>query len=303
MFKNSIKAWNYAKIAFKNERPEYIRKQQYKSFILTFYNPITSEKWYNILESDRYREILKHRPSLFLKPFKSYISTQLSIEKKIKIICDTYDFIYEYKIDEFLINKNFNVCEFNLKNELTGKLTIGYDDRYRREGELVLSLVIDHLNGVIASICFSLERSENDEWVCRVGCLQGRPWIDDVYITKEAQKLMHGLRPKVFLIEILQEFCRTFNIKYIYAISGKHQAQKRKHIIHIPFLHDLKFSYDNFWKEIGGTISKGNWYSLPLNSPRRSFDTIKSEKRAYYRRRYLMVDFVKESLNSCLKQR
>ena len=301
MIKISIKAWNYAKVAFSDEAYQYMRKQQYKSFALTLLNYIPSREWFKILENERYKEILLHRPRLYLKPFKTYLSTQYCITKKIKIICDTYNFIYKNNIEKILYKESSTICDLSLKNNFPRQLTIGYDDRYRKEGELAISLKIDHLHGIIASIAFSLELNEGNEWMCRIGCLQGRPARDGTYVTKEAQKLMNGIRPKAFLIEILQEFCKILEIKHIHAIGGKCQAQNRKHFIHIPSLHSIHFSYDNFWKEIGGENVEKNWYSLPLETHKRDINEIKSEKRSYYKKRYELLDRVKLDLFNYLK--
>ncbi|MBV8328556.1 DUF535 family protein [Chryseobacterium sp.] len=296
MFEVNIKAWNYAKVAFSDERDKYRYKQQYKSFFLSLLNREPSRKWFTILESERYKEIVAKRPRLFLKPFKAYLSTQYCINRRIKILCDTYDFIYDNKIEKVIQDEDCTVCEFNLKNNLPAKLKIGYNDRYRKEGELVFSLVIDHLHGKIASVSFSFEKDEKNGWICRIGCLQGRPVVDGVYVTKEAQKLMNGIRPKAFLIEVLQEFCKVFEMKSIDAIGGKYQAQNKKHFIHIPFLHAIRFSYDGFWEEIGGKYAENDWYSLPLETSRKEMSEIKSEKRSAYRKRYELIDAVKTDL-------
>lgn len=301
MFRIGIKAWNFAKIAFCNERYKYMRKQQYKSFVLALINHQSSRYWFEILEKDRYKEVLSQRPRLFLKPFKVYLSTQYSIRQRIKIICDTYDFIYDAHIEKIMWGEDHVICEFALKNGLPAKLMIGYNDRYRKEGELVLSLVIDHLYGNIASVSFSVEKNEKNEWLCRIGCLQGRPVVNGVYVTKEAQKLMNGIRPKAFLIEILQEFCKTLDIKSINAIGGKCQAQNKKHFIHISFLHTIQFSYNAFWEEMGGQDLGNNWYALPSETSRKNINEIKSEKRASYRKRYELIDSVKSSLHDYLK--
>lgn len=301
MFEVGIKAWHYAKTAFSTEKPKYLRRQQYKSFILSLWNYRMSQYWFSILENDRYREILVYRPRLFLKPFKAYLSTRYGIRRKIKIICDTYDFIYDHGIEKVIQKDDSVICEFSLKNSLPGRLEIGYDDRYRKEGELVFSLVIDQLHGKIASVSFSLEKSEKDEWVCRIGCLQGRPAINGTYVTKEAQKFMYGIRPKSFLIEMLQAFCKEFDVRLIMGIGGKYQAQNKKHFVHLPFIHTICFSYDDFWKEIGGRDHGGGWYLLPLEITRKSMGEIKSEKRSSYKKRYALMDSVKESLSDYLK--
>jgi len=301
MFGIGIKAWNFAKIAFSDERYKYMRKQQYKSFVLALINYKSSRYWFEILERDRYREVLSQRPRLFLKPFKVYLSTQYSIHQRIKIICDTYDFIYNEHIEKIIQGEDHLICEFALKNGLPAKLMIGYNDRYRKEGELVFSLVIDHLYGNIASLSFSVEKYGNNEWMCRIGCLQGRPVVHGVYVTKEAQKLMNGVRPKAFLVEILQEFCKTLGIVSINAIGGKCQAQNKKHFIHISFLHTIQFSYNDFWEEMGGHDLGNNWHALPSETSRKNINDIKSEKRASYRKRYELIDSVKNSLRDYLK--
>ncbi|MDR2236310.1 MAG: VirK/YbjX family protein [Chryseobacterium sp.] len=303
MFKISIKAWGYAKTAFSDERHQYMRKQQYKSFVLSCLHYRSSRDWFKILETDRYREILTQRPRLFLKPFKVYLSTRYSMRERIKVICDTYDCIYAKNMEKVIRGEGHTIDEFTLKNKMPGKLVIGYNDRYRKEGELVLSLVIDHLQGNIASVSFSFEKMLNNEWLCRIGCLQGRPSVEGVYVTKEAQKLMNGIRPKVFLIEILQEFCKILDIKNINAIGSRYQAQNKKHFIHIPFLHAIRFSYDDFWKEIGGEDIGENWYALPLETVRKNISDIKSEKRAYYKKRYELMDAVKGNLYLYLRNK
>ncbi|MCT2562770.1 VirK/YbjX family protein [Chryseobacterium herbae] len=301
MFKISRKAWRFAETAFSNERRKYRRKQQYKSFVLTLINYKSSKYWFEILERERYKEVLSQRPRLFLKPFKVYLSTRYSIEQRIKIICDTYDFIYGEHIEKIIFGEDHVVCKFALKNGLPAKLVIGYNDRYRKEGELVLSLVIDHLDGNVASLSFSVEKNEKNEWLCRIGCLQGRPVVNGVYVTKEAQKLMNGIRPKAFLIEILQEFCKTLDIKSINAIGGKCQAQNKKHFIHISLLHTIQFSYNEFWEEMGGQDLGNHWYALPSETSRKNINEVKSEKRASYRKRYELIDSVKSSLCDYLK--
>ncbi|WP_027379689.1 DUF535 family protein [Chryseobacterium daeguense] len=301
MIRVSIKAWNYARVAFSDEKPNYMRKQQYKSFALASLHHIPSKRWFKILDTDNFTEILHHRPRLYLKPFKTYLSTDYSITKKIKIICDTYRFIYQNNIQKIIYKESENFSNLPLKNNFPGHVSIGYDDRYRKEGELVISLFIDHLHGVISSVAFSFEFNESSGWICKIGCLQGRPVRDGQYVTKEAQKLMSGIRPKAFLIEILQEFCKILEVKHIHAIGGRYQAQKKKHFVHIPSLHSIHFSYDDFWKEIGGKEIGENWYALPLETQKRDISEIKSEKRAYYKRRYELMDKVKADLFNFLK--
>ncbi|PIF47422.1 hypothetical protein CLU96_4476 [Chryseobacterium sp. 52] len=289
---SGITAWKLAKLAFFDEKKNYRIKQQYKSFFLAMINPFFAEKWFEKINSPEFSPILFLEPRLFLKPFKAYMSIKWSRDQKMKVITDTYQFLISKKISREFISKEMGISQFILKDETEMKIVIGYNDRFRKEGEIIISLVSDQLHGVISSIAFSFEEQLPDYWICRIGCLQGRPRVCGDYVIRNAQKLMHGMRPKALLFEVLQKLAGDLNIKEIYGAGNTVQAQKRKHFIHIPWVHTIAFSYDDFWNEIGGSLQRDGWYKLPLKTVHKEIDRIKSHKRAYYRKRYELLNLV-----------
>lgn len=316
MFKNStltisINYWLIAKTAYSNEIKKYRIKQQFKAFFLALLHPDFAKSWLKDLKSKDMQEIILKRPRLFVKPLRPYLSIEWSYKQRKKVILDTYRFFKSNKILMEFIQKDLILSEFLLKNGEKGMIVLRYDDRFRKEGELVISLIIDSLNGVVSSIAFSFEDIGNDFWICRIGCLQGSPQINGSYITKEVQKLLYGLRPNSLIFQGLQKFVEELGIKKIYGVSDQVQAQKKKHFIHIPWVHTINFSYNNLWEEIGGEYqvsepkydlilflinhkkyeNKG-WYKLPLKTIRKQKEEIKSHKRAYYKKRYELLDFI-----------
>ncbi|SHM53392.1 hypothetical protein SAMN05444360_11388 [Chryseobacterium carnipullorum] len=289
---SGIKGWKLAKFAFSDEKKKYRIKQQYKSFFLAMFNPFFAKKWFNKINSSEFSEILFFRPRLFLKPFKAYMSITWTKEQKMKVIIDTYTFLLSKKGKRNLISQEIVISKFLLKDGTEARVIIGYDDRYRKEGEIVMSLFCGELHGVISSIAFSFEEQSPDHWVCWIGCLQGRPQTEGTYVTKKAQKLMYGIRPKALLFELLQKLINDLDIKEIYGIGDGIQAQKRKHFIHLPRLHTIAFSYDGFWNELGGDYQEDGWYRLPVKTVRKDINNIKSHKRAYYKKRYELVNLI-----------
>ncbi|MBN8859624.1 MAG: DUF535 family protein [Sphingobacteriales bacterium] len=289
-----IKGWRLAADAFSGERKGYRRKQQYKIFLYTFLNPLFARRWFNTLYLPEHNKVVIHRPRLYVKPFRVYMSSRWDKHRKMKVILDTYHFIDTAgkAFAQIITEKGgLPLACFRLKDNTPASVVLGYDERYRKEGELVLFFVCEQLGGVVAAASFSFEQSAANKWICRVGCVQGNKPGDE-NVAKTAQHLMHGLRPKSFMIFLVQEFARQLGMEAIYGAGQSIQAFRRKHLIHIPILHTINQNYNDMWLESGGTSEKDGWFALPLVPKRKALNEIKSHKRAIYRRRYEMMDAV-----------
>jgi len=288
----AIQSWQFAGKAFAAEKRKSRLKQQRKSFFLALINPRIAAKWFNIIQSPDFKLVMAHRPAIYLKPFRVYISTKWSKDKKIKVIQDTYRFITS-KGDGFTkvitAEKGLEIARFKMSDIMEGYLTLGYDGRYRKEGELVLTFHCDQLEGKMVAIAFSFEEVVKDHWVCWIGCVQGHG-VNEANSSKIAQKQLQGLRPKSLVVLMVQELSRHLGLSSIYGAGDLIQAYRKKHAIHLPWRHTINFNYNEFWLESGGVAKSEGWYELPLTPVRKDIQDIKSEKRAYYRRRYAILD-------------
>lgn len=299
MFHVCIKGWRLAANAFSNERKGYRRKQQYKIFLYTFLNPSFAKKWFTTLYSPQYKQIVAYRPRLYVKPFRVYMSGRWGKHHRMKAILDTYNFISssEKLLTQAITEKDgVTVANFTLKDGQAASVVLGYDERYRKEGELVLFFACEQLGGIVAGASFSFELNDSKKWTCRIGCVQGHKTSDE-NIAKTAQKLMHGLRPKSFMVFLVQEFARSLGVDAIYGAGQAIQAFNRKHFIHIPMLHTITQDYNNIWLESGGELKHDGWFELPAVPIRKSLEEIKSHKRATYKRRYEMMDIVASEIS------
>jgi uncharacterized protein VirK/YbjX len=292
VFATAVKGWHFASVSYADAKPSSKLKQQFKGFFFALLNAKSAAEWFGIIESPDFHEVMLHRPELYLKPFRVYISVNWSTSQKIKVIKDTYRFITS-KGQVFLpvikADKGMEIARFKMNDTMEGYLTLGYDARYRKEGELTLSFFCDELGGNIVALAFSVEETEKDRWVCKIGCIQGHE-KNESYSSKAAQKQLHGLRPKALVTFTIQELSRYLGLSNIYAVGDEIQAYRGKHAIHIHSKHCIKFDYDEFWQECGGQSEKEGWFELPLIPVRRGIEDIKSHKRAVYRRRYAMLD-------------
>jgi Uncharacterized protein conserved in bacteria len=288
----AVKGWQYATKTFAKERRSYRLWQQLRSFFAALIYPATAAKWFSVIESPGFLQVTQHRPRLYFKPFRVYMSILWSTQKRVKVILDTYRFISSkgnIVLKRMLQTSGIVIAGLVLDDVTDGILTLGYDDRFRKEGEFVMSFDSKQLGGRIVAASFSFEEIEPESMACRIGCIQGHA-VNDSNSSKAAQKLMHGLRPKALVVYAIQELSRQMGCTAVYGAGDEIQAYRKKHFIHLSKRHAIQFDYNAIWAECGGQPNKEGWYELPLVPVRKSMEEIKSHKRALYKRRYQMLD-------------
>ena len=302
-YKNNIllTGWRYAKKGFSNENKKYRVNQQYKILFHTIMNPFFTYKWFNSLQLAPYRHIFSYRPRIYIKPFRPYISSAWDKKRKLKVISETYEFLKN--INPLFYQNILNSKESIIISELVfndnyfGSLKLGYDERFRKEGELVLFIENCEKEKII-SIAFSIEKNCKEKWVCLIGCIQGTN--KDSF--KSLQKLIYRMRPNNFIFFCLQELCKNLGCDRIYGVNNKTQVNNKKHFINIKFLHKIFFNYDDFWISVGGKKLNKFWFELPLKMFRQEQINIKSSKRSMYRKRYNCLDSISIEIFNNVKE-
>jgi len=288
----AVNSWQLASRAFASERKNYRTWQQWRSFLSALIMPQFAYTWFEILKSPDFHLIAACRQRLYFKPFRVYMSIKWKTKQKLKVILDTYRFIMS-KGETFkqviTCSGGLEMARFTLSDGIQGILTLGYDERYRKEGELVFSFECNELGGKIASAAFSFEEMNMERWVCRIACVQGH-MRNVENSSKAAQKLMYGLRPKSLIVFVVQEFSRQLGFTALYGAGDAIQPYRRKHLIHLPGRHTIQFDYNAIWSESGGRQNNDGWYEIPLTPLRKNVNEIKSNKRSLYSKRYSLLD-------------
>lgn len=106
---------------------------------------------------------------------------------------------------------------------------------------------------------------------------------------KLATKQLHGIRPMFLLVYIFKMLCEIKQFQLL-GIPKKHQVKYR-----FNDSSRLLFDYDAFWADNGGALKQNYWY-IPNTIERKSMDDIPSKKRSMYKKRYEMLDNIKQSL-------
>jgi len=79
--------------SFANENPKYIKKQKNKILFHTLLNIPFAKKWFSLIQSEEYKWVLSHRPRIYFKPFRVYMSTRWKKQQRMNALLSCYAFI------------------------------------------------------------------------------------------------------------------------------------------------------------------------------------------------------------------
>ena len=176
------------------------------------------------------------------------------------------------------------VANIELKSGEFAQLTLIYS-QYPREGDLTL-----HLRNETGDDIYLMSFSFGPEGQLYVCSLQGPSTEQSVDQVRLITKQMHGMRPKNLLMSAIYAVASFFQVKSILGISNQ---------CHIKSQH-LKSSYDTFWQECSATKTPDGWFQLPIQEPVRDIESVKSQRRAEFRRREALRDAMTQDIITSL---
>lgn len=234
------------------------------------------------------RYLISDSPQIVGHLIWPYQCSAWNVEKRFSRIDSHFKFIenspqLKFGIDDKLVlmDLSFLSADLSLILDRPGWLS--------REGSLTLSLFKGRFRAFTVS--FSLSRHRTTELF--IGGIQGRKTEDILSLYRDLTKQLCGMRPRDFLIESLRLFAVTLNVDHIYAVADEFKIARHKYF---GDLNTQGLFYDDIWLERGARIIADTHYELPLIQERREIELVAPKKRAMYRRRYQMLDQIKDGL-------
>jgi len=272
------------------------RKRLHSSWVALLHSK-TCGKWYTSLDAAAMRPFLSIYPSLPLKPLKPYLSLDLSVDERARVIQNSLSLLASHwdSFQHILIGQKPVVATIELGAESKATLCLEYNAQ--KEGEL--TLLLRAADGRIAAMsAFAFDNTPDGDSVMRIARIQG---VKDHELLRGLEKTMHGLRPKSLMLFASQEVAHALNATAIYGVSNTNQVFNKKVLIPLAGLHKkMPFDYDAFWIEAGGRLGPDGWFCLPLRLEKRDAAEMKPNKRSMYRKRYAMLDEVSEQMHRAL---
>ena len=253
----------------------------------------SSRQWVEFLQRGPMAEISRANSHLFKKIIRPYVARSWSNERKLKALTDNYTFWQATLAPEVfraLFSANgVTLCIFTTQDGDTFELHLTYDSKFNKEGEITLELISSNHCCRISALAFHVGKERTGKHAIAIGSLQGLAAGNDKEIIKAVSKIMHGLRPKALLFQVVQEIARNCQVDRIRGISN--QEHNSRHISYaLNRTRRPRLTYNEFWQEMGGTLSADGFFDLPPRPPMREASQVKSNKRALYRQRYALLE-------------
>ncbi len=221
-----------------------------------------------------------------------YQCASWGVSERLKRVASHYEMLEKLGSPfSFPSTKYFTVLELD---DVKSGLCVLIDEAawLKREGLLSFNLFINELR--IYSITFSFSKGPVNELDVIIGGIQGRNITNIMSTYKALTKLLHGQRPRDFLIEIFRTFCREIGVDNIYAIADEFRYHRH------PYFGEKNFgiNYDTIWLERSGVKDSEQFYKLSTDKIQKPILEIKSNKRSLYRKRYQFLDNCEVMLKS-----
>lgn len=275
----------------------------YNSLVFIFRSFVcvnTINQFVKSIKNSGFEHVLHLSPSVLGFVVWPYMHSEWKVSQRFNAISEHYQILSN--LPEFLDVSDGHSKQLIDLGAYSEKLTLIIDKPkwFVREGEATINLFKGDLR--VMSLAFSLGLSEKGLTIF-IGCIQGIhagiPSAESLEIIKNITKDLEGLRPRNFLIKVIQLISLSIHAKEILAIS----ENNRQHCHRFFDNHLSKYTtsnYDEIWLEVGGLRLDNGFFSIPTQPKRRNTEEIHSNKRAQYRRRYAMMDEVKQHISNLI---
>lgn len=231
------------------------------------------------------------------KIHRPYLHLGLSCAQRAQAISQHYRFISQLPTDTLrqamLSRQLVELAHFCGKEGEDFRLSLACNGRCEREGEVNLSL---HSNGTLLAIATFSVTEQHGQPVMIIGGIQGASSQTPHEAIRIATKSCYGLFPKRLVLEMLTSLARASGIKTIQAVSDVGHTWRS-----LLYRHKKKntfvANYDEFWQSLNGERISRHLWQLPLTLAQKPIEEIASKKRAEYRRRYELLEDIRQQFS------
>ncbi|MGL5055428.1 MAG: VirK/YbjX family protein [Fusobacteriaceae bacterium] len=241
-------------------------------------------------------EILRY-PVLTSKVHRPYLCNLFGVNKRLKSIKETYDFIDTYfplEIVEGLYrNGEVELVELKGSNEEIYKVYLQLYSNFDKEGELIFK-ILNSQEIPLSKVTFGVIK-ENEIDTLFIGGIQGPYRTVDKDCIKEATKGLAGLFPKRILFEAIYALENSLNKKLdkvcvgntTHAYVSKRYEKKKT----------INANYDDFLMSLNAEEQSNGLWKLPSELVRKDILDVPSKKRSEYRKKYVILDDINTSIS------
>lgn len=255
--------------------------------------PRASLTWFNYLHQSYLRKAAHTDIALLDAIHRPFFDRQIDTRSRLDLLKN------HFQLSGSLFGKNLaqqlahgtelDIATLQGKNQEEFRLCLFRACDFKREGGLTLGLFLD--NCLLQSLSFSFDRSQH-RIVMRVGGIQACKHNARELI-RNCTKSLHGIQPRLLLIEALRCIAREINCASIECIAKKnHIYQSWRY----RFSKCIRADYDSLWRSAGGRQHSNGNFLLPLAAEEKPLSERPANKRSEYRARDELTRIMRESI-------
>lgn len=234
--------------------------------------------------SRTHRALAVASPRLLHKIYRPYHSLRLGHRQRLELLLTHYEFVVERGLAPLVLRaarQPLRIARITGKSGQAYELRLAAIGSLDQEGELALHLYRDQRQ--LFSTAFTVCR-QCDDWVIRLGCLQGASGADSREQIRRATRDLCGLRPKALMLRLVRAIGNGVGCQRVVLVSNANRVASRRHK-----RHQVHADYDGFWQELGAARRRDGDYELPCSEPETRIEDLPSRKRAEARQRLALV--------------
>ena len=231
--------------------------------------------------------LLKQKPSYYYPLVHRFLDKRFNAEQRLAQMCQTLQFLPE-KLTALglspLWEKSISFGEIVQGLELR----LNINEFQAMEGFWALELYDVSNEQLVYILTFA-----NVDNAFLIGSIQGPNFEGSKELVKQLTKKCYGLRPAYLLVEAMKALATTLNVERLLGIPQHYQNKSR-------FVQSKRYqvNYDDIFRDSAG-VRKIYW-ELPTYFNIKNMDTIASNKRSMYRKRYAMLAFIQQKMTEAL---
>lgn len=259
--------------------------------------PQVSVRWYHFLHQTYLRKAAPDDIALLDAIHRPFFDRQICCVSRLRLLRNHFHLSAQlfgrHRAQDMLTGGDFTLATLQGKDQEDYRISLFRSCAFKREGGLSLGLFQG--NKLLQCISFSFDRKDH-QLMIRVGGLQScKHNARDTM--RACTKNLHGIQPRLLLIEALRSLARELHCTGIECIAKKnHIYQSWRY----RFSKTIRAEYDSLWQAAGAAAQANGNYLLPLASEDVPLSERPSNKRSEYRARDGLTMSMREGIRRSL---
>ena len=287
-------AWAYKMTSVTNT----VNLERKSKFVArTLLNLKPSVSWYQFVRSSYLRPLVGNDANLLDVIHRPFFDRNTSAMERVNMLVCHFELLHTLLGTKTTANivsgHRFLLSQFTGKNDEHFTIHLLRDDAFKREGGITLALSMNEQ--ALLYVTFTLVKNRHGNAI-RVGGIQSNRG-NCRQLARTATSALHGIQPRLLLIEVLRNLAAQINCTTIECVSEQNHIYRawryrQKKCIHAE--------YDQLWLLAGGSQNQRGNFEIPHTQDEKPIESRPSNKRSEYRRRAALTEAMRAQIHAAI---